>query len=156
MQSPIVLARTAVLRCLWSWSFPSCVSEERKWLKILWFGSVPCSRKNLSLHRKCKNWKTKNISLFQNPIRKNWCSQKCKIFTLVAFLDFSVQQIFFSKLLKRHVLCQFFSYFVPRSYRSWIQVSGQWLPINIWGSGTSQLIWRGFFDKKILFLHKTP
>ena len=107
MQSPLVLARTVVLCCCY-WSYPSYVSEERKWLKILWFGSVPCSRKNLSLHRKCKNWKTKNISLFQNPIRKNWCSQKCKIFTLVAFLDFSVRRIFFSKLLKTHVLCWFF------------------------------------------------
>ena len=69
-------------------------------------------RKNLSLHRKCKIWKTKNIVLILGHVRFELCSWKCKNHLFVASLVFYPTETIFSKasenapLLDKMISCR--------------------------------------------------
>ena len=58
-------------------------------------------RKNLSLHRKCKIWKTKNIILTLRHIRSELCFWKCKKYLFWASLEISAHRLIFSKVLEK-------------------------------------------------------
>ena len=47
----------------------------------------------ISLHRKWKNEKTKNIVLFPNRLQRELCFSKCKISLCLAFLEFRPQKM---------------------------------------------------------------
>ena len=56
-----------------------------------------CLRKILSLHRNVKNRKNKNMARIYIHQGSGPCFWKCKIHIFVAVLEFSVQEIIFSK-----------------------------------------------------------
>ena len=61
----------------------------------------------LSLHRKWKNEKTKNIVLFPNRLQRELCFSKCKISLCLAFLEFRPQKM--KKSVSRNSLKTSFS-----------------------------------------------
>ena len=69
-------------------------------------------RKKLSLHRKCKIWKTKNIVLILGHVRFELCSWKCKNHLFVASLVFYPTETIFSQafvnepLLDKMISCR--------------------------------------------------
>ena len=78
-------------------------------------------RKIPNLHRKCKNWKTKNIRFFKMRFRKNVCFPKCKNSLLSKDSVFYVRQIFFffqSQILPLHA--HSFAYGSPWMANSWV------------------------------------
>ena len=58
----------------------------------------PTSLKILNLHRKCKNWKIKNIRRELISKSRVWCSYLCKICPQGPYLKFSAWKMFFSKI----------------------------------------------------------